>query len=94
MDIDFAEEKDKFLVIYPNYIIVYSQSDEEHLQHLRVVLEKCRKHGSPLNPKKSLFGLEKGKLLGHFISKDGIKIDPNRISTNQKMDIPRSKKEI
>jgi hypothetical protein len=32
-----------------------------------------------LNPKKSLFGLEEGKLLGHIISKDGIRIDPDRI---------------
>ena len=41
---------------------------------------KCRKFGISLNPKKSNFALEEGKLLGHMISKDGIKIDPKRVS--------------
>lgn len=41
-----------------------------------------------------MFGLEEGKLLGDIILKDDIKIDPNRVSAIQKMDIPRSKKEI
>eukprot|EP00253_Pinus_taeda_P004502 PITA_04502 len=54
MNIAFEEEKDNFFAIYLDDIIVYSQSHEEHLQHLRAVLEKCRKHGISLNPKKSL----------------------------------------
>lgn len=41
-----------------------------------------------------MFGLEEGKVLGHIIPKYGIRIDPRRISSIQKMDIPRSKKEI
>ena len=35
-----------------------------------------------------------GKLLGHIISKDGIKIDPSRVQAIQNIDFPRSKKEI
>jgi hypothetical protein len=41
-----------------------------------------------------LFGLEEGKLLGHIISKDGIKIDPSRIEAIQKIDHPRNIKEL
>jgi hypothetical protein len=47
-----------------------------------------------LNPKKSLFGLEEGKLLGNIISKDGIKIDPNRIESIQNVEHPRNIKEL
>jgi hypothetical protein len=79
MDIAFADEKDKFIVIYLDDIIVYLVSDEEHLKHLRRDLKKCRKFHISLNPKKSNFGMEVGKLLGHIISKEGIKIDPNRV---------------
>jgi len=32
--------------------------------------------------------------MGHIISKDGIKIDPNRVATIQKIEIPRNKKEV
>lgn len=67
---------------------------EEHLAHMRKVFEKCRKFGISLNPKKPLFGLEEGKLLGHIISKDGIIIDPNRIEGILKISHPRNMKEL
>jgi hypothetical protein len=94
MDIAFMDEIGRFIVIYLDDVIVYSKSDEEHLQHLRRVSEKCRKFGISLNPKKTLFGLEEGKLLGHIISKDGIKIDPSKIVAIQKLDHPRNIKEL
>ena len=53
-----------------------------------------RKYGISLNPKKSLFGLEEGKLLGHIISKDGIRIDPDRIRAILHVPHPRNIKEL
>jgi hypothetical protein len=94
MDISFVDELGRFIVIYLDDVTVYSKSDEEHLRHLRRVFEKCRKFGISLNPKKTLFGLEEGKLLGHIISKDGIKIDPSRIEAIQKLEHPRNIKEL
>jgi hypothetical protein len=85
MDIAFVEDIGKYIVIYLDDVTMYSQSDDEHLRHLRPVFEKCRKFGISLNPKKSLFGLEEGKLLGHIISKDGMNIDPSRIESIQKL---------
>jgi hypothetical protein len=94
MDIAFVEESGKFIVIYLDDVTVFSRSDDEHLRHLRRVFEKCRRFGISLNPKKSLFRLEEGKLLGHIISKDGIKIDPSRIEAIQKLENPRNLKEL
>ena len=54
----------------------------------------CRKYGISLNPKKSLFGLEEGKLLGHIISKDGIRIDSERIQAILQIPYPRNIKEL
>jgi hypothetical protein len=64
-------------VIYLDEIMVYSASNEQHLEHLKKVFQKCRKFNISLNPKKSHFGMEEGKFLGHIISKEGIKIDPS-----------------
>ena len=64
------------------------------MKHLENILLKCRRFGISLNPTKRIFALTLGKLLGHIISKDGIKIDPNRVNAIQKVDLPRSKKEI
>ena len=94
MDIDFSEYIGYFIIIYLDDIIVYSKIDEEHLVHLRKVFEKCRKYGLSLNPKKTLFGIQEGKLLGHIISEEGIKIDPKRIEGILQISHPRNIKEL
>ena len=38
--------------------------------------------------------MDEGKLLGHIISKDGIRIDPTRVEAIQLIDLPWNKKEI
>jgi len=92
MEISFLDEIGHLIVIYLDDITVFSKTDEEHLAHLRKVFEKCRKFGISLNPKKTSFGLEERKLLGHIISKDGIRIGPNRIEGILKINHPRNMK--
>jgi hypothetical protein len=94
MDIAFVEESGKFIFIYLDDVTVFSQSDDEHLRNLKRLFEKCRRFGISLNPKKCLFGLEEGKLLGHIISNYGIRIDPSRIEAILKLEHPRNLKEL
>jgi len=94
MDIAFAKEIHDFLVIYLDDITIFSKSDQQHLDHLRQVFTKCRKYGISLNPKKYLFGLEEGKLIGHIISKDGIRVDPTRIEAILQIPHPRNIREL
>jgi len=72
MDIEFVGEKDKFVLIYLDDITVYSSSHQDHLQHLKKVFLKCRRFGISVNPKKSQFSLEEGKLSGHVVSVAGV----------------------
>ena len=76
MDIAFVGLKDKFVLIYIDDLTVYSNSHEEHLQHLRRVFLKCIKFWISLNPKKSQFSLSEGKIVGHIVLAEGVKIDP------------------
>ena len=94
MYIALSEDIGYFIIIYLDDITIFSKTDEEHLIHLRKVFEKCRKFGLSLNPKKTLFGLQEGKLLGHIISEEGIKVDPKRIDGILKINFPRSLKEL
>ena len=94
MDIAFAEEIDKLVVVYQDEINVFSRREEDHLKHLEKVLLKCRRFGISLNPTKNIFSLTSRTLLGHIISKYGIKVDPNRVNAIQKIDLRRNKKEI
>jgi len=94
MDIAFVKEIHDFLVVYLDDLTPFPKSDEEHLKHLRKFFMTCRRYGISLNPKKSLFGLEEGKLLGHIISKYGIRIDPERIQAILQIPHPRNIKEL
>jgi hypothetical protein len=81
-------------MIYLDDITVYSNSDEQHLEHLKRVFQKCRRFKISLNLKKSHFRMKEGKLLGHIISKEGINIDPNRVEGILKINTQRSKKKV
>jgi hypothetical protein len=94
MEIAFIGEKDKFLVIYLDDITIFSRSDKEHCYHLRKVFLKCKKFGLSLNPKKPLFSMKEGKLLGHIVSAEGVRIDPSKVATIQTLSPPISKKEV
>ena len=94
MDLAFVGLKDKYVLIYLDDLTVYSHSHHDHLQHLRKVFLKCKMYGISLNPKKSQFALNEGKILGHIVSAEGVKIDPVRVEAIQKLSIPRSKRDI
>jgi hypothetical protein len=94
MDIAFVRERDKFVVIYIDDLTVFSKSDEDHLIHLKQTFEKCRKFGLSLNPKKSHFVMQEGKLLDHIVSRDGIRNDPKKVEAIETINIPRTVKEI
>ena len=67
MDIYFIGEKERFVVIYLNDIVVFSKSADEQLKHIRHTFLKCIKFGFTLNPKKYHFVMHEGKLLDHIL---------------------------
>jgi hypothetical protein len=94
MDITFVGERDKFVVIYLDDLTIFYKSDAGHLVHLKQTFEKCQKFCLSLNPKKSHFSTKEGKILGHIVSRDGIKIDPKSIESIDTINIPRNRKAI
>jgi hypothetical protein len=92
MDVAFIGEKYKFMVICLDDFTIFSKYDKEHYQHLEKVILKCRKYGLSLNPNKSLFSMKEGKLLGHIVSNEGVKVDPNRVEAIKTLSLPGSRK--
>ena len=74
MDIAFKGLINRSVVIYIDDITVYSKKRSNHLHDLKQIFERCRRFGISLNPKKSFFALDQGKLLGFVVSKYGIYI--------------------
>ena len=67
---------DKFVVVYLDDILIFSKNEEEHAEHLRLVLEKLREHQLYAKFAKCEFWLSEVTYLGHVISKDGIAVNP------------------
>jgi hypothetical protein len=80
------------VVVYLDDMTVYSKNKEDHVQHSTQIFERCRKYGISLNPKKNIFDVEEGKLLGHIISQADICIDPERIKAIAQRPLPQNKK--
>ena len=80
---------DKFVVFFIDHILVYSQSKEEHEEHLKIVLQVLREH--QLYAKFSMCDFFKDKIqyLGHVITKEGISVDPEKIRAIEKWTIPK-----
>jgi hypothetical protein len=75
----FMEYLDKFIVVFIDDIVVYSKNEEEHTEHLHMVLQKLREHQLYAKLSKCEFWLKQVLFLGHIISDGGIAIDLSQI---------------
>ncbi|GBG79349.1 hypothetical protein CBR_g29499 [Chara braunii] len=73
MTTEFRDLLDRTLLIYLDDILVYSRSLDEHLEHLRVVLERLRIAKYKANRNKCEFAHHKVEYLGHYVTPQGIR---------------------
>ncbi|GBG59571.1 hypothetical protein CBR_g49831 [Chara braunii] len=69
---EFRAMLDRFVLVYLDDILVYSRTLEEHLDHLRRVLETLRRAKFKANCDKCEFIRQELEYLGHFITPQGI----------------------
>jgi hypothetical protein len=75
----FREHVDRCVVVFIDDILIYSKSQEEHVEHLRIVLSILRKHQLFAKFKKCEFWLDNVAFLGHVVTKEGIAVDPGKV---------------
>jgi len=94
METVFAQEIGQYLAVYIDDLNIYSKNFEEHLIHLRSVLEKCKKYGLKLKREKCKFACEELEFLGHVIGKDGLAPDDRKVQTINEYPAPTNTLEI
>ncbi|XP_012837830.1 PREDICTED: uncharacterized protein LOC105958366 [Erythranthe guttata] len=90
----FRKYLDQFVIVFIDDILVYSRNDEEHQNHLEMVLQTLRENQLYAKFSKCEFWLRQVHFLGHVISKEGIAVDPSKIEAVCNWSIPRNVGEI
>jgi hypothetical protein len=90
----FMEYLDRFVVVFIDDILIYSKSDSDHEEHLRLMLQKLRDNQLYAKYRKSEFWIGKVPFLGHIISNGGISVDPAKVKEIVAWSIPTTVTEI
>ena len=85
---------DKFVVVFIDDILIYSRTQEEHAEHLRLVLGVLREKQLYAKLSKCEFWMDEVQFLGHVISAQGIAVDPAKVEAVVKWESPKSATEI
>ncbi|GFX09898.1 retrovirus-related Pol polyprotein from transposon 297 [Trichonephila clavipes] len=75
---------------YLDDIIVFSETFEDHLIRIRLVLKCLQEAGLKLNSKKCLFAAQEVKILGHHVSSNGVRPDPDKIKAVRNFPPPKN----
>jgi hypothetical protein len=94
MNYIFMDYLDKFFMVYLDDILIFSKNEEEHAEHLQLVLEKLREHQLYAKYSKCEFWLSEVTYLGHVISKDGIAVNPERVQAILEWTPPKNVKQV
>jgi hypothetical protein len=84
----FIEYLDKFVVVFIDGILIYSRSEGEHEEHLRLVFQKLREHRMYAKLSMCEFWMKQVAFLGHIILKGGISVDPSKVQDVLSWNVP------
>src|SRR6266511_3970871 len=78
----------KFVEVYLDDVIIHSRSKEEHIKHVRAVLQKIREANLKLKPSKCKWFEQELTFVGHVIGINGIRPDPKNIEKIKNAQVP------
>jgi len=79
MNDTFRDFLDKFVVIYLDDFLIFSDNLKEHKKHMQLVLQRMHEVGLYLKASKCEFHKEEVEFLGFIVGKDGIRMDPKKV---------------
>jgi hypothetical protein len=84
----------KFVLVFFDDILIYSKSWEDHVRHVEKVLQLLKEKQLYAKPSKCFFGVKEVEYLGHIVSHEGVKVDPNKIKAMMGWPIPKTLKNL
>ncbi|KAA3670036.1 uncharacterized protein DEA37_0010048, partial [Paragonimus westermani] len=80
--------------VFIDDITVYGSTRSEHDERLNKVLQRCNEKGIHLNKNKCKFAVQEAKFLGHYITTQGLKPDPEKVKAILEMPTPKNIEEL
>ncbi|GKD03287.1 transposable element [Tanacetum coccineum] len=77
----FMDYMRKFVLVFFDDILIYSDSLDNHLQHLRIVFETLKQHKLFVKKLKCSFGQARLEYFGHVVSNEGVSADKSKIDS-------------
>jgi hypothetical protein len=84
----------KFVLVFFDDILIYRKSWEDHVRHVDKVLQLLKEKQLYAKPSKCFFGVKEVEYLGHIVSHEGVKVDPNKIKAMMDWPIPKTLKNL
>ena len=85
---------DKFVLIYLDDVLVYSDSEKKHLEYLRLMFEALRQNHIYTRPKKCVFNQEHVEFCGHIVDQDITKILDSKVCAINDWPQPKNVQEV
>ena len=80
----------KFLLVFFDDILIYNKSWKDHVQHVYKVLKLLEEKQLYAKTSKCFFGVQEVEYLGHIVSHEGVKVDPNKINSIEEWKAPKT----
>jgi hypothetical protein len=77
----FMDYLDKFVVVFIDDILIFSQNEQEHEEHLRKVLQRLWDCQLYAKLSKCEFWISEVLFLGHIINREGLTVDPEKVTS-------------
>ena len=84
----------KYCLVYMDDVLIYSKTPQEHLQHLRAVLNTLREAQFYCKLSKCKFALQQVQFLGHLVTRGGVKPNPVKVSIIQDWPTPQTPSQL
>jgi transposase InsO family protein len=84
----------EFVKCFVDDIIIHSRSHEEHIQHLKTVLEILNANNLIVNTEKCIFAVHEIVILGHQINRRGISLAADKLLALDSWTLPKTGKQL